>query len=140
MPPSNSITTNYPFTNLNKLTIFETHHQSQESIKLIKILQIALFIVNTIYICCISICCTCYVVFVSYALYSVCQSDNVSSERWRCTADPCTPSCLMNGSYYNIGHRLQSDLITWYVCTRVTNCLNVCWCNTTIFFVKIWLN
>ena len=41
---------------------------------------------------------------------SICESDAVSGERWRCTADHCEPSCIHNGVLYQVGETLAIPL------------------------------
>lgn len=52
----------------------------------------------------------CYVL-----LYSICDNDGVSGERWRCTADRCEPSCTHSGAVYHVGEALglPMDRVTW---------------------------
>ena len=46
--------------------------------------------------------------------FSECQSDAASPERWRCTAEPCTPACRTNGNFVAIGNIITPGLSNWY--------------------------
>ena len=46
-------------------------------------------------------------------LYSICQKDDLSGERWHCTANACIPGCYYNGDLYSISSQLVDGSNDW---------------------------